>query len=505
MIQAYINGVAYDMLMDYSISEQLGNKTSTSLSVLVPIGKPFPRSGDIIEVKDENNTYFLGTCGIPKSPEFESENTIRVYSITCGNANSILSRRLANVAYRGHTITEIVQALYDQYISAEGFALGGISDIPVTLDTYTAADYGLQNCLDELASLVEGVWYCSNDRKFYFVAKEEFESFPQVISPSFVPINGIQKTTKDTDLRTSQIIKGGTEQTDEQTENYLWTEDQNNFTVNFPVAQRPTISVNGTPLPASAVGVSGLNEDDPSVVFLFSYNSQIIKYNDENTVKTIAANDVITVQYIGMYPIRVVVDNAVEIEELANRTGTSGRIENVKIDATVTSISDATSMGQGLLSNYGQVRGEISCWVILSVWETYGLTVADLGLGKKWRFELPDYDMTGEYVLTERSISPLGPDDLQFELKLVDRAYLRSYAQALSDLSKDVSQLSIREDDVVINTQAISETEYLYEQYTIAENTDFVPIYCTSEEDFAENGQLVSPVALSLYAFDMGG
>jgi len=126
-MKAFINGHFYNAEMDFDISEQIGNKTSSRISVVIE-DQPFPMAGDVIELQSDDGTpIFLGTCGIPKSPKYQTGLEKKVYSITCGNANSILANRIINVAYQGETITTIIQNLFDQYISEENITLGSIS------------------------------------------------------------------------------------------------------------------------------------------------------------------------------------------------------------------------------------------------------------------------------------------------------------------------------------------------------------------------------------------
>ena len=199
MIMAYIGGVAYKLAADYTISEQAANKIASNISVVVDYGQPIPQSGEIIEIRDDDagEVYFLGVCGIPKSPKYSSPYDVKTYSITCSNANGILARRVVNIAYQGYTVSQIVKGLFDEYISKEGFTLGAISDVPIKINIYTAADYGLQYCLDELAEYVSGAWYCTNDRKFYFIAEEDFEPFPHTIDKDFLPITALEIKVKD--------------------------------------------------------------------------------------------------------------------------------------------------------------------------------------------------------------------------------------------------------------------------------------------------------------------
>lgn len=128
---------------------------------------------------------FWGTCGIPKTPKFKTGNEALLYSIKCGNANDILSYRIINVAYQGYTVTQIVQAIFDQYVSAEGITLGEISQTDVTIDVYTAKDMNLQDALNELADLVGAIWRIDENRKFYFIGEEDFPVFPRKSNQTF--------------------------------------------------------------------------------------------------------------------------------------------------------------------------------------------------------------------------------------------------------------------------------------------------------------------------------
>lgn len=267
-----INGEVYETENDFSISEKSGNKTSSSVSVLVN-GQPFPQAGDIIEMQNDGETFFWGTCGIPKTPKFKTGNEALLFSIKCGNANDILSYRIINVAYQGYTVTQIVQAIFNQYIVAEGITLGEISQVDITVDVYTAKDMNLQDALNELSDLVGAIWRIDENRKFWFVGEEDFPAFPQTINQSFLLGTELQKTTKNYKQRTVQYISGATENTTEQVETFLYEKDQNTFVLSFPLAKRPQISINGTPVPDEKIGIAGIDSTDPNLWFMFSYNS----------------------------------------------------------------------------------------------------------------------------------------------------------------------------------------------------------------------------------------
>ncbi len=504
MLYAYINGERYKIKTDFSITEQIGNSTASTVSVLVE-SQAFPIAGDVIEIKDDitGDILFYGTCGIPKSPKYTTLNQPRAYSITCGNANSILSNRIANVAYQDKTVSEIVNLLYERYIAAEGIEIGLISEISASLSVYTVSNYDLKTALNELADLVQATWKITNDKQFIFVVKEDFPVFPEEINAGFLLGTELQHTTKDYNLRTVQIISGATDTTDPQTEAFTYDGEQQTFSMVYPISERPSVYVNGEKLEDSQIGVTGLNDQDEGVVFLFSYNSKDLTYNQAS--EYLQAGDTVVVDYIGIFSIRVSVSNSEKVEQVASKTGTSGIIERVQIASTVKNTDDALTLGLSLLEQFEEEEGEVSFWLKSDQLYARGLTLADTDPYTLLQFNLPEINVVGDYVISERTIEPLIQDlsedverRLKVSLKLRDRNYLSSYGEIIRSLEQDVAQLSIREDEIVVDVCAITEPEVLAESYT---TTQDIAYYACSGID---NGSLFSPCDFGGNVFPSG-
>lgn len=388
----------------------------------------------------------------------------RIYKITCGNANSILSNRIINTAYQNYTITDIVTALFNDYISAEGIALGAISDIAVTMEVYTAKDYNLQNALNELAELCGATWTITGDREFFFIAEEDFPEFPMIIGNEFLDFADIQHKCTDYKSRTVQIVSGATDYTTPQDEVYTYNGEQREFTLVFPVAKKPEIYVNNVQLSPDRIGVKGMDDDDQNVVFFFSYSSENISYNELSHYLTTGNN--VKFRYTGIFPIRVTAYNQSRIAEIAEATGTSGLREQVELDKSIVTRADALQLAESLLSRFSEQTEEITFWLLSSELEAHGLSMSNTAVLTVVEIELPQIGIQGRYVITERRIEPFSADltsDYKITLKLMNRDYLRSYGETISDLKRGLHQLSIREDDIVIDTHTVDEIVTLSE------------------------------------------
>lgn len=473
MLQARINGITYRALREFSIEEQTGNNTSSTISVVVDdvLSQPIPVSGDIIELidTDSGERIFYGQCGIPKSPKFQTGRELLVYSIVCSNANAILANRIINVSYKGWTVSEIVQDLYTRYIADEGITLGQITQTDVTLEAYNAGNFNLQSAMDELADSIGACWQITNDKEFLFIGYEDFPRFPQVIDQDFLLGTDLQSSTTDYKQRTVQYVSGGYAETDTQVETFVYDGDTDTFTTAFPLIQQPSISINGEAVSPDKIGVAGIDDNTEGLIFRWAYNSTTISYISQSGALT--AGDTVSVSYVGQYPIRVVMSNSTKIAEIAAATGTSGMREQVYYDSTVTSIAQAREIAANLLQRFEEATSQITFWLLSSELYASGLTLDNLSLYTLMEFDLPSIGISGEYVITERRLEPYFADlsdtnqKLKVTLTLKNRDYLKSYGETITDIKKDVNGLNYRGDETILTYETVTEPLTLKETY----------------------------------------
>lgn len=483
-ITCEINGIEYKLQENFTINEQTSNKTSTTITVLVE-DQPIPKARDTVEILRDGSRLYLGQTGIPKSPSYDSIYTQKLYTLTCGNANSILSNRIVNKAYQDTLLSDIVNDLYTTYISEEGFTLGTISTIDITFDVYTANDLNLQGVLDELATYANASWGIDNSNNFYFVVEGEFPIFGQDFDITYMPIqSGLQSEAKTETQRTVQVIKGAREKTDLQTSSFTYVTDENIFPVDFGVVEEPQIEVNSVSIPSANIGIKGIDSNDNNIAFLWSYGSELIDYNSSNTYITLIAGDTVDITYVGEYQIRIQVNNNPKIAELALQTGTSGKIDNVVIDRTLESINDANILADSLLSTHEDERREVTMTLNETKLAEYGYTLDDYSLLTAVNINLPQFDIVGKFVIVERNINIQNEFNINMTIKLVDRNYIKSYGQVLKEYDKS-QNLSVREDEIILDR--IDHTDVMALNGSTVLETD-IPYYPTESFDTTLNG-----------------
>lgn len=488
-----INGTDYKATSQWSISEKVGNPTSSIFNVLVE-EQEVPRSGDVVEfLTDDGDKLFFGVLGIPKSPSYSSPFEQRVYSLNCLNGNSILQRRLANVSYSDKTMTEIVLDLFEQYIEPEGITLGEVSQIDTpTFEVYNCKNMNLMSVMNELAGFIGGIWQITDERVFNFVKVDDFPHCSKPLTLDNAPFGKLQRTDTSRDLRTNQIIDGAFITTDTQVEQFLVTEDWQGFNTVFPIVQRPRIWIEGEEVPSDEIGVAGIDDDDTNILFFWSYNSTRVNVNQDYTgALAINEGDTIEVNYIGQAPIRYEIKNASKIDELAQRTGLSGIIDNLYTDSTIVTRQDAVNKAESLLAQFGEQKNTIKCVTDVHTLQDAGFLLSDVNLYTQWTFAIPEFDMNGEYVITEKTIEPLRQDDddsVKITLTFMDRNFVQSYGETISKLYFDVTKLSIRADEIVISDTYLEDTLELSEVLDIGY---VIPLWVA---ETLQNGQIAQPL-----------
>jgi hypothetical protein len=389
-----------------------------------------------VSILSAEQVIFYGTVGIPETPTYSSGFETDIYKIQLQSANALLRRRLVSEAWQNATINEVIQDIFDKYISSENITLGQVSTIDFSFDVFVAQRKYIADVLDELVQVVGATWHISPDRKFYFLVKSDFTS---VSAPTH--LSAIKKSVSGLDVRTVQVIAGARSRTNLQTENFTMETGTNQFIVGFPIISAPVIKINSV---EASVGVKGIQSDDENVTFLWASESDNISINSNALIKPVAG-DTITVEYIGVFEIEVENQNTAKINEISALTGTSGRIEKVETDTTIETYQDGDNLANSLLDKFGEVDETVTCFID-SLTDTDLLTV--------WNFNLPEINIVGDYIITERQISRLTDEKPAVQLTLKNKQYYTKYGTVYNKYDKNIRRLSINEKTVIIKTDS---------------------------------------------------
>jgi hypothetical protein len=419
-IKILIGTVEYRATDTYSISQQMGAISSTTLDV---VGTPAPLSMQDITILIDNVPFFWGIIQTVGSPSYSSGKEVQKYRLTVQSGEVVLQNRLASEAYEGTTFThEIVQDLFTKYIAGEGVTLGEISTTDYSYEGYNISFTQLSQIIQELADDIGGSWYISADKKFYFLTRQ---AFVQIAAPEH--ITDLKLDEEKGQLRTVQNITGSTEDTGQQTENAVWLTDQSSWLLGYAVSKIGGFTINAG---IAGYGVLGVDDSDVSKTFLYQIGSNIITLNPSATIKP-AAGQICVCVYTGYYDILCTESNDSLQAEIAALNGTSGKIENVYTDETLLNFADADAKAISLLAQYGEREKTLSCRLH---------DINDSAPLVMWAIDKPALGIVGQFAITERTINSFGVNDVWCSVTLKNKNFFARYGQVLVNKKKTVGK-----------------------------------------------------------------
>mgnify|MGYP007069876313 CR=1 FL=1 len=475
-IQILINGIEYKAASHYSIRQQTGAISASDVDVLVRPDQDAPKSKQSVQILKDGVPFFFGFISNTETPEFSSGYEVQRHRLEIDSGEKVLQNRLVNEAYTNIYTHQIVQNLFDNYIAQENIQLGAISETTRLWEKYNAAYYNLYDALVELADDVGALFYISPDKKFYFQLKRDLV---YIDMPAHV--RGLKKTENADSLITEQTISGATEETTEQTEQFLWETNENAYQssvqLNYPVSSVTACFIGeeistGMSWRQVGFGVKSVDDEDTTKTFLYTEGSNTVALNPGAVTKPTSAVPYIKIVYIGKYDIIVTNSNPGLEATLARLSGTSGKIEKYTQDSTIETFADADVAASNTLAEAQEWTDEITA-------KCQQLESTDMYLA--WKIADARARINGIYVIVERTIEDFGADSFLISVKLKNRSFYSRYGTCLKDTSKVK-----RSDVLVYKTNVFSER--LTFNDGIALETAKQPVYPTATTGAMDGG-----------------
>ena len=445
----YINSVEYRMTDKYDIRQQLGAISSISVECLLE-SQDEPKSRDKVEIKNGATIIFFGFVDIVETPVYSTIYDKMKYRLSVQDAEVIFSWRTPAEVYINKTVTEIVDDLFDKYLLEEGLTKGTISTIAFTFETYVIPRIKLSDVLSELGDIVGATAMISPTGVFSFMLKGDLTAYT---APT--KIARLKKTEKSQSLRTVQYMTNARVETSAQSLSITWLAGQKEIITNYPLSQEPTITINGNP---AAVGVNGIDNADTGKTFLYTFDSPIINLNPVALIQPIVL-DAVVVTYGGFYDVEIQSINPELITALAARNGTSGKIEIASSGAGFPSLDDVQAYADQLISDNSEPEEILTLDCLDEDTSTPGAV---------WIFDLPNQNITGNYIITERVLSDYNTEDRRVALKLSNLNAYSRYGTVLNQVERGIKAALSRGASVVIKSFTAQEILYLSEEYEVS-------------------------------------
>lgn len=324
------------------IDDAIGERTTCSFTVIDEGGiKNFTQSKPV-EITDDGVTLFSGFIERSNAKKLRGNSTI-LHSIYCKDMHYLSDKRIVAKAYTNTAAGTIVTSLITDYLADEGVTAGTIQSGPTLVEAifnYVSAT----KALESLAEKAGFIWYIDYDRKLYFMARETVVA-PWAATGEKMLDGTVTVENGNYAYRNTQFVRGGKDITDTLTETRIGDGVLNAFTVSFPIALVPTITLNAG---AQTVGIRGV---DTGKDWYWSKGSNIVSQDEAGTILT--SSDSLAIEYKGEFDVIVKTLNEEEITRLINTEASSGIVENVADEGNSTTREAAFEVANSKLQKYG--------------------------------------------------------------------------------------------------------------------------------------------------------
>jgi hypothetical protein len=448
-----IDGEAVLVSPRWRISDKINARTTLSVTVIDLLDLTTIDIGDPITVTNNAITIFSGI--VSTIDISETYPGILEYDLKCIDNSALADKRLIAETGTDETAGYIAEHVILPYLAEEGVTAGTI-EAGITISKYTFNYITASQALDQIKTISGLNWNIDKNKQLNLFSRSSYLA-PWTLTDNVQHTRFKQSKSID-QYRNVQYVRAGKAKTATQTlEKPSPKPDgvSKTFRTKYPVAQKPTITINSTPVNSDDVGIKAL---DTGKKWYFAYDSNDIIQDNSETILSDA--DVLEITYIGLYDILVLAEYETEIEARAiAETGTSGRYEHITEEKSITEADEAQEYGEGLLSKYAEIADNIA----------FETNVTGLEAGQLLTVNKTLFGLSGSFLIESIDISADSPSEVVYSVKALDGAALGGWEQYFKDILKLQKTYVINENEALIKVRKHREVITLTDTLTFPE------------------------------------
>lgn len=416
-VQAYfikINNVqVFSIAGSLKIDLSVGRRSQATFQVHTDTNTHFQQYQQV-KIYDHNGVLiFSGYIMNPKEQKMGFHNSL-IHTITCADNHFLADKRIIAKVYTNMTVGAIVQDILTNYLAAEGVTLGtagsssagsatttsifdgllpsatlypsttlypngNVGVVSNTTFSYCTVAAALDSLVTEASSAgVQYYWAIDQNKRLFF---QPYTAAPSgtIIDGSWIDqkTNGATVQRQNAKYRNKQWLTGGLGQTSQMTETRTSDGTTTSWTMGYPLFSAPAVTVNGT---GQTVGLKGakLAAGATPPAWLWAPGDPVIVQDTSNGQSVIVASQTLKFTYIGQYPSIVVAQDQAQIAAQASLDGSSGIIEAVIDDPTLTDVPSAITEASRFLGQYAVPGILLTFTTLVSGWVPGQLVTVNL-------------------------------------------------------------------------------------------------------------------------------
>ena len=432
-----------------AVSDELNARNTCAFTLDDPAGTYRPAIGAVVTVVDGGTTYFAGTIEEVQEVAWAG-GTTQTLTVTCVDYTQLCDRHLVAREFTSQTLVQIVTDLVTLALPGEGITYSATGTPVVTIDKAIFNYQTVAECLNELTDLVACSWYVDYSKVLRVIARTTNLAAFNITdgSPQFLA-DSLTMTKTRGQYRNRQYVRAGQDLTSSRVESFKGDGTRKAFTLNFPVAKVPTVTVNAV---SKTVGIRGV---DTGKDWYWNGGDPIMSQDDGAAALT--TSDTLAVTYQGFFPIIVQSQSEKEIADRKTVEGGTGLYETIADEPTINTDDLANAKAAGLLRRYGVIPTVL----------TYQTDTGGLKAGQLQTVTLTRYGISAaEYLLEKVDLRDLDGTDLRYTVTALSGEALGGWHEFFRKLVKGGRKFVIRDNEVLLLLRATSEAVALTDAMT---------------------------------------
>lgn len=454
-LQLFINNVTRGFDPEsLSITENATQRNTASFSLKSPTGdlSIAPMVGHPIRIEkivgSSNYILFAGT--VDSIDESNEPGTPAIaWSLQCVDYNQVADRILVTSSYEGKSVQEIVVDIVSGYLAGDGITAGSIAIGP-TLEKITFPQIYVRDALNDLSNISGGYWFIDYQKKLHFVIPPETLPIAVASLRHNQPYRNLSVKRSRSQYRNSQTVIAGHDISVPQTESFKGDGTNKIFPVSLPIAEVPTVMVNGTP---RSVGIKRV---DIGFDFYWSKNDGVVEH--EKSAAALTDTDTIDITYRGYYPVTIRQMDRNAVSQRAAIEGGSGIYENIEKDESLDSRRFGIEKALGLVRRFSRIPNVISFEVTDKLALAYNLYAVHAGQ-RIFPVDIPQHGISNvsggdNYFIQRVGIRTQGytgsPDGsggiITYQIEAINVDFQSTWEAYWAQLTRGTRKYSLRDD-----------------------------------------------------------
>ena len=417
------------------INERVNERTTASFSIIEPAFTV--EVGAEVVITQGVEVIFAGT--VDQVSEYDWQ--IPSVAVSCVDFSQLADKRLFAATFVNEYAGDIVRTMLADVLNAEGITEGDVQLGPLI----AAAVFPYENCntaLNTLAQLAGYSWDVGNDKRLHFFERSTYAA-PYGLTATSANFHDLQVKKTRSMYRNRQYVQAGTDLTSPISLEMPTPKPDGvsrTFTVRLPIGVKPQIYIDSVEVAAADIGIGGLETGK-----LWYWNKGKNTFSQDSG-GTPLSTEVLEITYKGMFPILLSADDPVETAARQAIESGTGIHEGIAQQPSLDSQDAAMAFAEGMLEKYGYIPRVLN-------WKTYD---GGLMAGQLISVNIPEKNIVDDFLIESVNVRE-DSGVLLYDVKALDGSVLGGWEQVFKGLLQGGRKLVIRENEVLILLNKISE------------------------------------------------